>query len=151
MTKRPFSIQERKDLANPPTPPTVKFSSEGHLLLSPTYLKSAPGPYNLRFPIYLVTKLRKWSPEDVADNLHQHFPDCDVLDCNLLEGVIGKLLSEKRWAADRHGNRIEPGAGKRFTANAAKVNKWVKNQRLRLTKAEEARNNAEVVHLGWTV
>ena len=141
MTERPSSIQERKDLANPPTPPMFKVSSEGHLLLSPTYLKSAPSPYNLRFPIYLVTKLRKWSPDDVADNLQQYFPDCDVLDCNLLEGVIGELLSEKRWAADRQGNKIEPGAGKRFMVNATKVNKWIKNQRLRLTKAEKAQIN----------
>lgn len=141
MNERPSSVQERKDLANPPTPPTVKFSSEGHILLFPTYLKSAPDPYNLRFPLYLVTKLRKWSPEDVANNLQQHFPDCDVLDCNLLEGVVGELLSEKRWASDRQGNRIEPSAGKRFIVNAAKVNKWVTNQRLILTKAEEAQNN----------
>ncbi|WP_157781010.1 hypothetical protein [Hymenobacter sedentarius] len=141
MTERPSSIQERKDLANPLTPPVFKVSSEGHLLLSPAYLKSAPGPYNLRFPSYLVTKLRKWSPEDVADNLQQHFPDCDVLDCNLLDGLVGNLLSEKRWAADRQGNRIEPGAGKRFIANVAKVNKWIKDQRQRLTKAEEAQNS----------
>lgn len=152
MTERPPTIQERKDLviANAEAERKEKAasrppfegsgSSDFPWIKLPNWEKPTQ-PYGGGFLLHLARHLQAWPHNEVERNLHVWFPECDNLDCDYLEEVVEELRRQGIWTKDRPMFVNIPGSGKRFVANVSKVNKWVKNQRLILNKAEEAQNN----------
>lgn len=156
MTERPSTIQERKDLVIINTEierkkeadsyhPMEVFSSDNFPNILPNiYIpnqKLLAQPFGARFPCYLAYRLRVWPYKEVADHLNACFPRCDNVDCEYLEEVVEELRLQEKWAKDRPMFVNTPGSEALFIANAAKVDKWIKKQRLRLTKAEHVREN----------
>ncbi|MBF9238388.1 hypothetical protein I2I05_13365 [Hymenobacter sp. BT683] len=152
MTERPPTILERRNLVIANTEierkkkadsyrPLKELGSSDFPVLKLRKRQELPQPYGGEFPTYLANLLRAWPYNEVEGHLNVLFPDCDNVDCEYLEEVLVEIRLQKIWAKDRPRYIKTPGSGKLFVANAAKVDKWIKKQRLRLTKEEHVREN----------